>query len=187
LGLVLPGRGEVSRPYAGDYLGQRRLALWSRCRPSRARERKGNCQIRQTGTHYRTTALNWIRPITSFIASLMLLTCALQAAPKNPPALISQGRDGKLAYDLDKDGNRIPDFSTSGYKSGEDMPYVPVRVTVAPINGDATAVIQRAINYAGSLPSDTNGFRGAVLLLKGRHNLLGSLDLTNSGVVLRGQ
>ena len=80
------------------------------------------------------------------------------------------------------------DFSTAGYAANEKaIPMAPVRVVVAPIVGDETERIQRAIDYVASLPTDTDGLRGAVLLLKGRHEILGGLVITNSGVVLRGQ
>jgi hypothetical protein len=80
------------------------------------------------------------------------------------------------------------DFSTAGYAANErPIPTAPVRVVVAPVKGDATARIQAAIDYVASLPPDANALRGAVLLLKGRHEVLGGLIITNSGIVLRGQ
>jgi hypothetical protein len=80
------------------------------------------------------------------------------------------------------------DFSTAGYAANErPIPNAPVRVAVKPIPGDSTARIQAAIDYVSTHPPDTNGLRGAVLLLKGRHEVLGGLIITNSGVVLRGQ
>ena len=114
---------------------------------------------------------------------------ALPAAPKpQPPRLVSPGKDGRLAYDADAHGNRVPDFSSCGYAGGNRLiPDAPVRVVVAPRPGDNTARIQKAIDYVGRLPADTNGLRGAVLLLRGRHEVFGSLWLTNSGVILRGQ
>jgi hypothetical protein len=115
------------------------------------------------------------------------IICPLRAAQR-PPALISQGLDSRLAYDADERGNRVPDFSAAGYAGGErDIPDASVRIVVAPVPGDATARIQGAIDYVGGLPADTNGLRGAVLLLKGRHEVSGGLSITNSGVVLRGQ
>ena len=112
----------------------------------------------------------------------------IQAAPKKPAPIISANRDGHLIYDADELGNRVPDFSSCGYAGGDrEMPIAPVRIVVSPVNGDETERIQRAIDYVGSLPADTNGLRGAVLLLKGRHEVSGSLLITNSGVVLRGQ
>jgi len=80
------------------------------------------------------------------------------------------------------------DFSTCGYAAqARPIPSAPVRIVVAPKPGDNTERIQRAIDYVATLPSDTNGVRGAVLLLSGRHEILGGLIVTNSGVILRGQ
>ena len=112
----------------------------------------------------------------------------LAAAPKKLLPIISVGKDGHLVYGLDERGNRVPDFSTCGY-AGSDRPIPEVisKVIVAPVAGDETARIQKALDYVGALPPDTNGFRGAVLLLRGRHSVEGGLQITNSGVVLRGQ
>ena len=113
---------------------------------------------------------------------------ALDAAPKKLSPIISTGADGRLVYDTDERGNRVPDFSTCGYAGGDrQIPDAPVRVVVAPIQGDETARIQRALDYVSHLSPDSNGVRGAVLLLKGRHDIFGGLQITNSGVVLRGQ
>ena len=110
-----------------------------------------------------------------------------EAAPKGPPPLISTSTNG-LRYDADERGNRVPDFSSCGYAGGDkQIPDAPVRVVVAPVKGDETTRIQKAIDYVASLPADTNGIRGAVLLLKGRHEVSGGLVIVNSGVVLRGQ
>jgi len=80
------------------------------------------------------------------------------------------------------------DFSTCGYAAqARPIPSAPVRVVVSPQPGDNTARIQAAIDHVAGLPADTVGLRGAVLLLSGRHEVLGGLLITNSGVVLRGQ
>ncbi|HEV2696217.1 MAG TPA: DUF6298 domain-containing protein [Verrucomicrobiae bacterium] len=116
------------------------------------------------------------------------LALAADAAPKRLSPIVAAGTDGRLIYDLDEHSNRVPDFSSCGYAGGDrEIPLAPVRMTVPPITGDETARIQRALDYVGGLPVDTNGVRGAVLLLKGRHEVLGGLLLANSGVVLRGQ
>ncbi|HEU5395800.1 MAG TPA: DUF6298 domain-containing protein, partial [Verrucomicrobiae bacterium] len=113
---------------------------------------------------------------------------AAQAARVKLSPVISTGADGRLVYDIDARGNRVPDFSSVGYAGGDRaIPDAPVRVTVAPAGGDETARIQQAIDYVAGLPADADGIRGAVLLLKGRHEVFGQLLLTNSGVVLRGE
>lgn len=124
-------------------------------------------------------------PITVFLA---LFPGPAGAAPQKPSPIVSVGSDGRLAYDVDSRGNRVPDFSTCGYQGGDrEIPNVPVRVIVSPAADDETARIQKAIDYVGGLPADARGIRGAILLLKGRHEILGALQITNSGVVLRGE
>lgn len=123
-----------------------------------------------------------------FAALFLGMVLAVEAAPKGQSPIISLSRNGKLAYDADKHDNRVPDFSSCGYAGGnEEIPDAPVRVVVAPTKGDETARIQKAIDYVASLPVASNGVRGAVLLLKGRHEVSGGLQMTNSGVILRGQ
>ena len=112
----------------------------------------------------------------------------LQGASKKEAPFLSLGSDGKLAYNADAHGNRVPDFSHCGYAGGDEpIPLALPRVIVAAESGDSTARIQTAIDYVSQLPLETNGLRGAVLLLKGRHELLGGLHIEASGVVLRGQ
>jgi hypothetical protein len=117
-----------------------------------------------------------------------LFASSLHAAARGEPSPISTGADGRLSYAADAQGNRVPDFSFCGYAEGDrPIPDAPVRVVVRPITVDSTARIQKAIDYVSSLPLDTNGLRGAVLLLRGRHEILGGLQLDTSGVILRGQ
>ena len=122
-------------------------------------------------------------------AVAMLLASNLSAAPRrNQPRLVSQAQDGRLVYDVDQQGNVVPDFSYCGYAGGNrPIPDAPIKVVVPATTGDETAQIQKAINYVASLPLDANGLRGAVLLLKGRHEIKGGLLINASGVVLRGQ
>src|SRR5215204_5107009 len=107
-----------------------------------------------------------VQMISHVLAALVLVSFTFAAlAQKNP--IITSSRDGKLAYAADERGNRIPDFSTSGYAGGDRaIPDAPVRIVISPINGDETERIQRALDYVASLPSLSNGLRGAVLLLK---------------------
>lgn len=100
---------------------------------------------------------------------------------------VRMGPDGHLIYMADERGNRIPDFSYCGYQAGEQpVPDVPVRILVPVKEGDATRRIQSALDYVASLPGGRDGFRGAVLLEKGRYDVQGSLRMSAPGVVLRG-
>ncbi|WP_221412345.1 DUF6298 domain-containing protein [Dysgonomonas sp. 520] len=104
-----------------------------------------------------------------------------------PQPPLSFNKDGKLVYLPDSLGNRIPDFSYAGYMAGEKpIPNIETKTVVPLVNGDATTLIQAALDYVGSLKPDANGFRGTVLLQKGMYKVSGSLLIRNSGVVLRG-
>src|SRR5262249_12709080 len=67
------------------------------------------------------------------------------------------------------------------------IPLVKIKVVVPAKPGDATARIQAAIDHVAALEPDAGGFRGAILLLAGRHEVSGQLQIRSSGVVLRGQ
>jgi hypothetical protein len=95
---------------------------------------------------------------------------------------------GKLIYSKDTMGNRVPDFSYVGYHSGEkEIPQVPVKITLEPGQGDDTRRIQDALDKLGALPPDKTGFRGALLLKRGVYRVKGSLVISHSGIVLRGE
>ena len=101
-----------------------------------------------------------------------------------PPVRWEQGR---LVYQPEPTGDRIPDFSHAGYMGGDaDIPMVRAVIFVPARPGDATMRIQSAIDHVSKQIPDTNGFRGAVLLGPGRHDVAGSLKMSASGVVLRG-
>jgi hypothetical protein len=101
---------------------------------------------------------------------------------------VYRGSDGRLVYKTDERGNRIPDFSNVGYRGGGvAIPDVAVKATVEPVPGDAGAEIQAAIDQVSKLTPDARGFRGAVLLKKGRYPIGGSLHICTGGVVLRGE
>ncbi|MDR1021772.1 MAG: DUF6298 domain-containing protein [Prevotellaceae bacterium] len=124
-----------------------------------------------------------------FVVSMAICTVAVAAAAQKtlPPPRPVEIREGQLMYTPDERGNRVPDFSYAGYMAGEkDIPTAEVRVRVPPVEGDATAQIQRALDYVASLPPDKNGLRGAVLLEPGVYRVDGALRIGASGVVLRG-
>ncbi|NLR93509.1 T9SS type A sorting domain-containing protein [Flammeovirga agarivorans] len=102
--------------------------------------------------------------------------------------LVNIDDDGNLTYFVDPtSGIKLPDFSSAGYKSGnEEIPDVPVKLTIDPIDGDNTAHIQAAIDQVGQIEADENGIRGAVLLNPGQYDVHGIIRLKYSGVILRG-
>lgn len=100
---------------------------------------------------------------------------------------ISLHEDGSLSYSASENGDRIPDFSYAGYRGGDlPIPSAQVQIFVPVKSGDATARIQRAIDYVSRLPVGKDGLRGAVLLEVGDYEVLGTIKLHTSGVVLRG-
>ena len=78
------------------------------------------------------------------------------------------------------------DFSYAGYEAGNAVPWVKAVLTVRPSGGDDTALLQGAIDRVASMPLGQDGFRGALLLSPGRYHVKGQLNLSASGVVLRG-
>jgi autotransporter-associated beta strand protein len=108
-------------------------------------------------------------------------------------SLVFPGADGRLIYAPNAAGDRIPDFSQVGYKTGSAaLPNtpggvtVPVKRTLNPGTGDQTSNIQQAINDVSGMTPDANGFRGAVLLTAGNYPISGTLNINASGVVLMG-
>lgn len=121
------------------------------------------------------------------ICGTFLAFSAMAQKQAAPPPAVFMGSEGKLEYTPDSLGNRVPDFSYSGYMAAEQpIPDVPIRVVVPLKEGDATLRIQTALDYVASLPANQDGIRGAVLLQKGIYNIAGSLKMNASGVVLRG-
>jgi len=96
------------------------------------------------------------------------------------------GPQGKLNYKTLDGGDRIMDFSYSGYMGGGvSIPLVPVRITLTPVAGDNAAAIQQAIDDVSKMKI-VNGLRGAVLLKPGTYDCEKTLTINASGVVLRG-
>jgi hypothetical protein len=108
----------------------------------------------------------------------------LPGASKQP--WVSFDSSGKLVYRTLPRGDRIVDFSYAGYMGGGvPLPRVRAVRAVAPSGGDDTAAIQRAIDEVSAMPL-RGGFRGAIVLTPGTFLCSGALNLTASGVVLRG-
>lgn len=93
---------------------------------------------------------------------------------------------GKLSYKTLAQGDRIMDFSYSGYMGGGvAIPSPAVKITVSPVEGDNSEAIQNAINEVAKLKL-VNGFRGAVLLKPGIYDCEKTIAINESGIVLRG-
>lgn len=96
-------------------------------------------------------------------------------------------KDGKLSYQVDSLGNRVPDFSYAGYKAGETpIPHPIATYTIPLVDGDATALIQNAIDHLGTKKINADGFRGVLLLQEGEYQISGELKIKHSGIVIRG-
>jgi len=92
---------------------------------------------------------------------------------------------GKLAYQALPTGERIMDFSFAGYGGGGvTIPDVPAKIIVRP-GDDDSAAIQKALDDLSQMPL-IDGHRGAVQLTAGIFNCARTLNITASGVVLRG-
>lgn len=103
--------------------------------------------------------------------------------------LVTITKDGNLQYKADAQGNTLPDFSNVGYHSGEKaLPNVPVVKTISPAEeGSSEQIIQDAVNEVAAREADANGYRGAILLKKGKYIVPGTIKITKSGIVLRGE
>ena len=127
--------------------------------------------------------------LSLFFGGFFLSSCG-SSAPDNSPKSewVYHDSKGKLVYKKDARGNQIMDFSHAGYMGGGvAFPNVPVKKTVRPPanDADATDIIQAAINDVAIMPLE-NGFRGAVLLEPGTYYCGRGIQISTSGVVLRG-
>ena len=106
----------------------------------------------------------------------MLIASALQAQAISDWAF--GGPDHRLHYKTDSRGNSIMDFSAAGYRAGGvRLPDVVTSQRLTPSPGDNTARIQAALDKT----------TGAVVLASGQYEISGTLNITRSNVVLRGE
>ncbi len=120
---------------------------------------------------------------------LPLLGCAalVTSSLAQTTSLVSVGSNGRLVYTPNSRGDVVPDFSAVGYRNGEaSIPTIAVQRTVSPASGDDRSNIQNAINAVAALPL-VNGFRGAVLLRAGTYEVSSTINITASGIVIRGE
>jgi hypothetical protein len=122
--------------------------------------------------------------------AVVLVCVGIVRAAEPVSQKVYPGADGKLVYASDEQGNTIPDFSQCGYQGGGiALPDVPVKLTLVTAAGteDDTTRIQAALDEISGLPLDDTGFRGTLLLKKGVYPIAGTLKISSSGVVLRGE
>jgi hypothetical protein len=128
---------------------------------------------------------NLIDRLGSSMVSLLLLVSA-SSSPAAQSAWVYYDGAGHLAYQTWTNGNRIMDFSDAGYMGGGvALPTVPTVLTLNPSGGDDKTALQNALNAVSAMPL-TNGFRGALQLGSGTFLVSGQLNLTASGVIIRG-
>lgn len=101
---------------------------------------------------------------------------------------IKERKNGTIEYVPDAFGNIIPDFSGVGYlKNRKPLPQVKIVKTVSPQGGDDQQLIQTAIDEVSQMKPDKDGFRGTILLKKGRYKIWGNIKIRTSGIILRGE
>lgn len=101
-----------------------------------------------------------------------------------------QVSNGQIAYGVDAQGYKIPDFSHAGYlSSNTPVPTHGIeydtKSTLTNPSGDETARVQKAIDTVSALPVNAHGYRGAVTLGPGTWTV-DTLCIKTDGVVLRG-
>lgn len=123
------------------------------------------------------------RLLTALIAGVL---AGADVGGKQVPPPVAPGKDGRLVYSTDARGDRVPDYSTAGYRGGGvPIPDPAATLIVAPATGDATARVQAAIDHVAALPADADGRRGCVQLTPGTFVIAGQLRIPG-GVTLRG-
>ncbi|MDD3078148.1 MAG: hypothetical protein PHH37_03465 [Paludibacter sp.] len=96
---------------------------------------------------------------------------------------------GKLVYKADENGNIIPDFSRVGYHQGNaEFSVENVVRVISPVpQGESQTLIQKAIDEVSALPLNDKGLRGTILLKRGVYYIPGTLKISKSGVILKGE
>jgi hypothetical protein len=119
---------------------------------------------------------------------LLLIVCSATAQQPWQSKFVHVKKDGSLQYIPDAQGNIFPDFSNVGYhQNAIAIPTVSVVKTIAPSSDSSQQMIQAAIDELSMKAPDKNGFRGAILLKKGVYKIPGTIKITASGIVLRGE
>ncbi len=116
--------------------------------------------------------------LTCLVLGLLLLSSR---------GLLAGGAQGARVQDTAQESfEPAIDFSCVGYREGLQPPLVEGVLRVEAVKGDATALLQAALDAVGSREPGRDGFRGALVLGEGRFEVAGQLRVKASGVVLRG-
>jgi hypothetical protein len=142
----------------------------------------------------KTNSLKRIILLIVFSSIIVVSISAQDAANYNTESAVANSSivqlnsSNKLVYIPDSKGNIVPDFSYVGYENGEkEIPVVKIVKELLPVPGNNHALIQAAINEVGALPANSDGYRGALLLKAGTYKIGGQINITKSGVVIRGE
>jgi hypothetical protein len=132
--------------------------------------------------------LRWVRLIARRLSVFLALLLFSAPAFSLQSMWVRFGPNGRLVYAQSPSGDRIPDFSSAGYRGGGvALPVAAARVKISPTgSADDTPAIQAALNAVARLEPGSDGIRGAVELAPGTFHLAGTLEIKVSGVVLRG-
>ena len=122
---------------------------------------------------------------------LCFTVAALELSAQHTSKILYPDKNGKLIYEpYTEKGDKLFDFSFCGYMGGGvAIPDVPVKIILEPgsLKEDDSQRIQKAIAQLGKTPLDKNGFRGTILLKKGKYNIHNTIHILHSGIVLRGE
>ncbi|MEX0330582.1 MAG: carbohydrate binding domain-containing protein [Puniceicoccaceae bacterium] len=131
---------------------------------------------------------------TRILSLILLATLCAGTLPAGTSSLVYYNSSNELEYapyanrgqsNLE---NHLPDFSHSGYMGGGvALPDVPIVMILEPVEGDNHAHIQGTIDTVAGFPLNESGFRGAILLKAGLYPISQSLNISSSGIVLRGE
>ncbi|TWT86000.1 hypothetical protein Pla123a_08080 [Posidoniimonas polymericola] len=124
-------------------------------------------------------------PIRLLLSLTFIFSGASVASAQPWP--VKRGTDGKLAYTANEQGDRVPDFSSCGYRgSDHPIPNIAASIVVRPSDDDDTARLQAALDYVGGMAVEKLSAARVVQLTPGEYHVSGSLRVAHSNVVLRG-
>ena len=124
-----------------------------------------------------------------FLGSIAILLFANKAQAQTwQSKFVKLNKAGNLTYVPDAKGDIIPDFSRVGYHQGDKaIPQVKVVKELSSNGINDQQQIQGAINELAKMPLNKDSIRGAILLKKGTYEIPGTINITTSGIVLRGE